>query len=184
VDRGGQLRWHTDEDEQLQGRTSAQRLIDEWDLWTDVRQARVPYVGAPGPRAAKLIHHVVFSMPEGTSAWTVLAATQALAREQFAGRHRYAMVLHTDREHPHVHLVVRAAAEHGQRLNVTRATLRSWREEFARALQARGVESMATHRTRREPRTTTSTVAESAPPARAAPAFERSLREIHPPRSL
>jgi hypothetical protein len=37
------------------------------------------------------------------------------------------MVLHTDQPHPHVHLVVKAMSEQGQRLNIRKATAREWR---------------------------------------------------------
>jgi hypothetical protein len=55
-------------------------------------------------------------------------------------------VLHTDEPHPHVHLVVKAMGADGKRLNVRRATLRNWRQEFARHLRAEGVAANATPR--------------------------------------
>jgi hypothetical protein len=68
------------------------------------------------------------------------------AREEFALKHRYAMVLHTDEPHPHVHMVVKAVSEQGKRLHIRKATLRGWRREFARHLQALGVPANATER--------------------------------------
>jgi type IV secretion system T-DNA border endonuclease VirD2 len=56
------------------------------------------------------------------------------------------MVLNTDQPHPHVHLVVKAMSEHGQRLNIRKATLREWRHEFARRLREKGIEANATER--------------------------------------
>lgn len=66
--------------------------------------------------------------------------------EQFALKHRYALVLHTDQPHPHVHLVVKALDQYGQRLNIRKATLRQRRQEFARHLRAQGIETNATAR--------------------------------------
>jgi hypothetical protein len=60
--------------------------------------------------------------------------------------HRYALVLHTDEPHPHVHLVVKATSEEGRRLNIRRATLRAWRQRFATQLLKRGVAANATER--------------------------------------
>ena len=60
--------------------------------------------------------------------------------------HRYAMILHTDEPHPHVHMVMKAMSEQGVRLNIRKATLREWRREFARHLRAHGVEANATER--------------------------------------
>jgi hypothetical protein len=92
-------------------------------------------------------------MPAGTPADKVLSAVRSFAREEFGLKHRYAMVLHTDEPHPHVHVVVKAVSEDGVRLNIRKATLRGWRQEFARYLRAYGVAANATERVvRGEPR--------------------------------
>ena len=83
-------------------------------------------------------------MPAGTPPKKLLAATQKFAREKFALQHRYAMVLHTDQGHPHVHLVVKAQGEDGERLHIRKATLREWREDFAGFLRELGVAANAT----------------------------------------
>jgi hypothetical protein len=56
------------------------------------------------------------------------------------------MVLHTDQPQPHVHLVVKAVSEQGERLNVRKETLREWRRDFASRLRELGVEANATER--------------------------------------
>jgi hypothetical protein len=56
------------------------------------------------------------------------------------------MVLHTDEPHPHVHVVVKAMSEQGVRLNIRKATLREWRQEFARRLRDQGIAANATER--------------------------------------
>lgn len=43
-------------------------------------------------------------------------------------------------------LVVKAMSEHGERLNIRKATLREWRKEFARHLREQGVAANATER--------------------------------------
>ena len=96
--------------------------------------------------SAKLVHKIMLSMPPGTPAKRVLEAARNFAREEFALKHRYALVLHTDEPHPHVHLVVKAVSEQGVRLNIKKATLRHWRSEFARNLRLLGVEANATER--------------------------------------
>jgi hypothetical protein len=77
---------------------------------------------------------------------TDLAAVRKFAREKFAHQRRYAMVLHTDRQHPHVHLVVKAESEHGRRLHIAKALLRTWREDFARLMREQGIAANATPR--------------------------------------
>src|SRR5207248_7596546 len=93
-----------------------------------------------------LVHKLMFSMPAGTPPDKVLEAVKNFAREEFGLKHRYAMVLHTDEPHPHVHMVVKAVSEQGVRLNIRKATLREWRREFARQLRALGIAANATQR--------------------------------------
>jgi hypothetical protein len=45
-----------------------------------------------------------------------------------------------------VHVVVKAVSEQGERLNIRKATLREWRQDFARYLRELGVEANATER--------------------------------------
>ena len=72
-------------------------------------------------RKGELVHKILFSMPAGTPPKKVLEAVKDFAREEFALKHRYAMVLHTDEPHPHVHMVVKAVSEQGVRLNIRKA---------------------------------------------------------------
>jgi MobA/VirD2-like, nuclease domain len=76
----------------------------------------------------------------------VLAASRKFAREKFGAQYRYAMVLHTDQQHPHVHLVVKAESEEGRRLYIDKEKLRLWREDFARFMKEQGIAANATPR--------------------------------------
>jgi type IV secretory pathway VirD2 relaxase len=89
---------------------------------------------------------VVLSMPAATDPATVRDAARAFALEVFADRFDYALALHTDAQHPHVHLAIRAFGDHGERLNPKKADLETWRQVFAQALRDRGVEAEATPR--------------------------------------
>ncbi len=146
LDRDGKLPIETDDGQQLVGKTVSKDLLRDWDL--DLEEDRPTMGLAPREREnePKLVHKVLFSMPAGTPPKKVLAAVKAFAREEFGLKHRYAMVLHTDEPHPHVHMVVKAVSEEGQRLNIRKATLRHWRQEFARQLRERGVAANATDR--------------------------------------
>jgi hypothetical protein len=84
------------------------------------------------------------TLPAGTSPEGLLRSARALARETFGAKHRYAMVLHTDEPHAHVHTVVKAVSEEGVRLNIRKATLRDRRRDFARHLRAQGISANAT----------------------------------------
>ena len=156
IDRQGQLDVLTDEGEWLNGKDVSQFLVEDWKLDTIIKQRHRP-APLPGEKdqRAKLVHNIVLSMPQGTPPQAVLAAAQRFARENFALSHRYAMVLHdpaTDPKHektesgknPHVHLVVKAVSESGERLYIRKDTLQTWREQFAQALRDQGIEANAT----------------------------------------
>jgi hypothetical protein len=136
IDRGGELSIEIDDGTPLKGKGVGKSLIEDWDfdLEKDRRAANVKARGVRRP--PKLVHKLLFSMPAGTPPQKVLAAVKAFTREEFGAKHRYAMVLHTDEPHPHVHMVVKAVSEKGVRLNIKKATLREWRQEFARHLRA------------------------------------------------
>ena len=149
LSRDGDLELETDEGARHQGKGAAKALIEDWDLELD-QERRTAALPPPGQRRSpKLVHKLIFSMPPGTAPEKVLEAVRTLAREEFALKHRYALVLHTDEPHPHVHVVVKAMGEDGTRLNIRKETLRTWRREFARHLRNQGIEANATERTAR-----------------------------------
>jgi hypothetical protein len=145
IDRRGGIELETDDGERLQARGAERALLEEWGLALQEREGKVRYSGL-GRKPAKLVHNLMFSMPKGTPPDKLLAAVRHFAQETFALRHRYAMVLHTDQDHPHVHLVLKAVSEQGTRLNIRKETLRQWRRDFAEALRAEGIAANATER--------------------------------------
>jgi hypothetical protein len=145
IGRNGKLELESDDGERLSGR-AGRVLLDDWDLDIDDVRRQAALGATKGRKPPKLIHKLMFSMPPGTPPEKVLEAVRNFAREQFALQHRYALVLHTDEPHPHVHLVLKAISEQGVRLNIQKATLRHWRSEFARNLRQLGVAANATER--------------------------------------
>jgi type IV secretion system T-DNA border endonuclease VirD2 len=59
------------------------------------------------------------------------------------------MVLHTDQQHPHVHMVVKAEGDDRRRLHVDKIMLRQWRQDFARMMREQGIAANATPRVAR-----------------------------------
>ena len=146
IGRDGDLGMDTDMGGRIQQKGFQKALIEDWDLdleshWhasaRDIRGRR---------KTPKLVHNVIFSMPPGTSPQKVLRAVKKLATDEWALKHRYSMVLHTDDAHPHVHVVLKARSEQGERLNIRKATLRAWRQRFATNLRELGVAANATER--------------------------------------
>jgi hypothetical protein len=87
--------------------------------------------------------NIMLSMPRGTDPLVVQRAAREFAKLEFAD-HRYVMVLHDHQANPHVHLSVKAASNHGQRLNPRKTDLHRWREVFAERLREWGVDAEAT----------------------------------------
>ena len=145
IGRYGKLELETDDGARVSGR-AGRTLLDDWDLDIDDVRRQATLAATKGRKPPKLVHKLMFSMPPGTSPDKVLGAVRNFAREEFWGQHRYALTLHTDEPHPHVHLVLKTVSEQGVRLNIKKATLRHWRSEFARNLRLLGVEANATER--------------------------------------
>jgi hypothetical protein len=136
IGRDGDVPLLTDDGREIHERQDATELLTDWGL--DIEELS---------RGSKLAAtELTFSMPSGTPPDKVFGAVQNFAREEFGLAHRYAMALHTDEPHPHVHVVVKAMSEQGVRLNIKKATLRMWRSEFARHLREQGVRANATER--------------------------------------
>ena len=146
IGRRGNLELEGDDGERLRGRVGA-ALLEDWDLDIDDVRRQGSLAAASKRSPPKIVHKLMFSMPPGTPPQKVLTAVRNFAREEFYGKHRYAMVLHTDEPHPHVHLVLKAVSEEGVRLNIKKSTLRHWRSQFASQLRKLGVAANATERT-------------------------------------
>jgi hypothetical protein len=146
LSRRGDLELESDDGERIAGKDAQKALLEDWglDMYEDRRRSGL--LPRREHRRPKLVHKLMFSMPAGTPADKVLRAVRNFAVEEFALQHRYAMVLHTNEPHPHVHMVVKAISEQGERLNIRKDTLRRWRAEFARHLRALGVSANATER--------------------------------------
>jgi type IV secretory pathway VirD2 relaxase len=144
IGREGKLGLETDTAEHLDGKGFERQLTEDWDLDLEVHESAERSIR--GRKPPKLVHNIIFSMPPGTSSDKVLKAVRKFALNEWQLKHRYAMVLHTDDDHPHVHVVLKARSEQGQRLNIKKATLRAWRQEFASNLRELGVAANATER--------------------------------------
>jgi hypothetical protein len=146
IGRTGDLDLETDDGEALRGAHVGKHLVEDWDLELDAQRSRAALLSRTRQQPVRLVHKLIFSMPAGTPPDKVLKAAQIFCREEFALKHRYALALHTDEPHPHVHVVLKAVSEQGERLHIRKATLRQWRAEFARHLRTLGVPANATER--------------------------------------
>src|SRR5207302_6321031 len=146
LNRDGEVEIETDDGQHLSGKGVEKELLEDWDLDLEEHRRKADLESRSSRPPPKLVHKLMFSMPAGTPPDKVLAAVKNFAREEFGLKHRYAMVLHTDEPHPHVHVVVKAISEQGVRLHIRKATLREWRRGFARHLRALGIAANSTDR--------------------------------------
>jgi hypothetical protein len=131
--KGQTLEIEDERGDKIQGRDGLVQLTDEW-------RVAGAYISEDSSRREAF--NIIFSMPAGTPSDAVRAATADAARELFEG-HKYVFVLHEDQGAPHVHLSVRADRYDGVRLSPRKADLDRWRAVFARNLQDRGVNAVA-----------------------------------------
>jgi hypothetical protein len=146
IGREGEGAVETDDGVLHQEKGFEKSLLKDWDLDLDPYRRHTERSVAAGRAPPRLVHNLVFSMPKGTPADKLYEAVQRFTTEKFALQHRYAMALHTDQGHPHVHVVLKAGSERGDRLYIRKATLREWRRDFAEYLRDIGIEANATER--------------------------------------
>jgi hypothetical protein len=145
IGREGEVGLETDMGRRVGGQKFAHDLVRDWDLDVEVL-SRQSERSIRGRKPTKLVHNIIFSMPPGTLREKVLKAVRQLAVNEWQLRHRYAMTMHNDTAHPHVHVVVKAMSEQGTRLNIRKVTQRSWRAQFAANLRELGIAANATER--------------------------------------
>ncbi len=134
--RNGKLEAITENYDRVSSRAEIRELVDEWDLENTRGFGRV-----------KVAFNLIFSMPKNTDPKRLHQAVKEFAREQFWDKHQYIMVLHEDRDHPHVHICVKAMEKNQKtRLYIRKATLETWRQNFAKHLRDQGIEANATPR--------------------------------------
>lgn len=119
--------------ERLTREEELKALLDEWSTTFSARTD------------GRDVMHLVLSFPEDVTPETARAiARDALA--VIAGGRDWAMAVHDDTGHAHVHALVRIRGPDGRQLRTTRETMRSWREATARAARERGVAMEASPR--------------------------------------
>jgi hypothetical protein len=134
ISKHGRLQIENERGERVEGKEALRDLQDEWRLGRSI---------VPDRSHRREAYHVMFSMPAGTPPEAIMDSVRAVAKEHLSN-HIYAMVLHEHQANPHVHLAVKAEGFDGRRLNPRKADLRAWRGAFARELQDRGIEAVAT----------------------------------------
>ena len=87
--------------------------------------------------------NLMLSMPEGTDTGAFEMSVRDFVAETFQ-KNDHVFAFHDDKGHYHAHLVVSLQGDDGKWLNPKKADLQRWRENFAEALEGRGVAADAT----------------------------------------
>lgn len=138
IGRNGKVSLETNTGEQLSGKKQANDIKNNW-LNTGMIQDKT---------TTRQTLNIVLSMPAKVEPIKVKDAARAFAKHVFSD-HEYVMALHTDTEHPHVHLSVTMLNHDGQRLNPRKNDLFEWRVLFAEKMREQGVDCAATRRQHR-----------------------------------
>ena len=101
----------------------AEQIVETAVSW--VEQTGSEGDGVRGGDGRELTTHIVVSFPEGTDLASAFAAGRAWAEEVFGsgengGSFDYVTACHSDRPHPHVHVVVNRRAFEGHWLKISR----------------------------------------------------------------
>jgi hypothetical protein len=84
------------------------------------------------------VAHIVLSAKPATPKQAFAAASRAMLAREFAG-HAYVFALHEDRDHLHVHAVVRMRSVTGKRLHPKIQDFKRWRETLAEEARQRNI---------------------------------------------
>ena len=123
------------------GKAQIESAYSEWE--SDIKHYEKEH-GRGKP--TREVMNLVLSMPAGTEPEKVKEAVRRFARHTFSENYEYVFALHTDDDHPHVHLDVKMRGYNAVKLNPRKADLQNWREGFAQELRAVGVAASATNR--------------------------------------
>ncbi|MGX5806205.1 relaxase/mobilization nuclease domain-containing protein, partial [Bradyrhizobium sp. Arg314] len=96
-------------------------------------------------RERRNAYHLLFSARAGTDAQAIMAAARAVLEERAPG-HQFVLAHHAETKHVHVHAMVQARSDDGERLTFYKADLHAWREAYAEKAREHGIAMVATRR--------------------------------------
>ena len=108
----------------------------------EIAKSWAPNMRSRGPRD---FAHVILSAKPGTDKQAFMDAARATLAKEFAG-HEYVFVMHTNRDHIHVHAAVRLTRSDGERLDPKIQHFARWRETLAHEARQRHIPMEAVRR--------------------------------------
>lgn len=138
ISRDGKLEMENEKGEIISGKEAVKDVYKAWKQDLGKRRANT-----------RDTTNFVLSMPNGTDPKALKKSVRGFAKKQFGENYQYVFSLHTDVDHPHVHLTVKNLGFDGHRLHVKKGDPQKYREVFAKKLRQHGVEAEATPRATR-----------------------------------
>lgn len=138
ISRHGKIECEDENGAVYSGKRDAKDLAEDWTTLS----------GNP-KKEERLTTNIVLSMPPGTEPEAVKAAARRFAAKTFGENYSYVFALHTDENHPHVHLTVLNRGCDGRKLHIPKGKPQEWREAFAEEMRDQDVEAEATPRATR-----------------------------------
>lgn len=134
IGREGALPLETDSGESLEGRDAYRDLAQEWAR-ADQKEG-----------LKRKTMHMLVSGPKGEDPEKILEAAKLYGQKVFGEKFPYVMVLHNDKDHPHVHFLVRLKGRDEERFRIEQGGFQTIREAFAESCREVGIEMNATPR--------------------------------------
>lgn len=135
ISRNGELALEGRDRETVCGRPALLETAQDWAA-DDIMRSRVP----------EIAKSYVLSYRDSSDRESVHTAGRAFAHEIFSHNHEYLLVPHADTPHPHLHVVVRALGDNGQRLVPGPGEFEDWRRRWGEALARAGLDAAVSPR--------------------------------------
>jgi len=142
ISRNGKLECEDDEGQVLAG---TEAIDDRMRSWVEDDEL-YKQTGAGRP-SDKLARRFIVSTPPGTDPEALKKAVRDFTEAEFKSRgFEFIWTIHTDKAHPHAHVLIKNRAADGKRLHYSNRELRAMRERFCVIAAKYGIDLNATSR--------------------------------------
>ena len=142
ISRNGKLECEDDEGQVLAGTEAIDERMKSWVEDDELYQQ----TGAGRP-SDKLARRFIVSTPPGTDPEALKKAVRDFVAAEFKSRgFEFIWTIHTDKAHPHAHVLIKNRSADGKRLHYSNRDLRAMRERFCVIAEQYGIDLNATSR--------------------------------------
>ncbi len=142
ISRNGKLECEDDEGQVLAGTEAIDERMKSWVEDEELYQQ----TGAGRP-SDKLARRFIVSTPPGTDPEALKKAVRDFVAAEFKSRgFEFIWTIHTDKAHPHAHVLIKNRSADGKRLHYSNQELRAMRERFCVIAEKYGIDLNATSR--------------------------------------